>query len=88
MARNTVCDAILVKWQQCTKIEDMIDSLNESERKYRHRRDSKALKWATRLSSKIMFYGQILDVIFQHHPEYVSLAWGTMKFLLVVCPCV
>ncbi|KAH7125898.1 hypothetical protein EDB81DRAFT_201955 [Dactylonectria macrodidyma] len=30
-----------------------------------------------------MFYGQILDVIAQHHPEYVSLAWGTIKFLLV-----
>lgn len=26
----------------------------------------------------------IFDVFAQHHPEYVSLAWGTMKFLFIV----
>lgn len=26
----------------------------------------------------------IFDVYAQHHPEYVSLAWGTMKFLFIV----
>ncbi|KAF4451241.1 hypothetical protein FALBO_16362 [Fusarium albosuccineum] len=30
-----------------------------------------------------MFYGQILDVLVQHHPEYVSLVWGAFKFLLL-----
>ncbi|KAF2203369.1 hypothetical protein GQ43DRAFT_367054 [Delitschia confertaspora ATCC 74209] len=25
-----------------------------------------------------------MDVMSQHHPEYVSLAWGTMKFLFVL----
>jgi len=31
-----------------------------------------------------MYYGNIFDVLAQHHPEYVALAWGAMKFLLVV----
>ena len=31
-----------------------------------------------------MYYGQIMDMLAQHHPEYVSLGWGTFKFLFVV----
>lgn len=29
----------------------------------------------------------IFDTFSQHHPEYVSLAWGTLKFLFVVRSC-
>jgi len=31
-----------------------------------------------------MFYSGIMDMLSQQHPEYVALAWGAMKFLLVV----
>jgi hypothetical protein len=48
------------------------------------RKDSKVRKWLDRLSQRIHFYSGILDVIAQHHPEYVALAWGSIKFLLVV----
>jgi hypothetical protein len=48
------------------------------------RRDSKVRKWLDRLSQRIHFYGGILDVIAQHHPEYVALVWGSVKFLLMV----
>ncbi|KAI6086340.1 hypothetical protein F4821DRAFT_238530 [Hypoxylon rubiginosum] len=34
-----------------------------------------------RLSSKIHYYGNVVDVLVQHHPEYVALVWGAMKFL-------
>lgn len=37
-----------------------------------------------RLSSKIHYYGNVVDVLVQHHPEYVSLVWGAMKFLFTV----
>lgn len=40
--------------------------------------------WLGRCASRIVHYGNIMDVLVQHHPEYVSLAWGTMKFLFVV----
>ncbi|KAK0644219.1 hypothetical protein B0T16DRAFT_355986 [Cercophora newfieldiana] len=42
-----------------------------------------AQKWLQKLSKKIMHYSAIFDVLVQHHPEYVSLAWGAMKFLFV-----
>ena len=37
-----------------------------------------------RISSWIMFYGQVLDVLSQHHPEYLALAWGSVRFILMV----
>jgi hypothetical protein len=38
-----------------------------------------------RLSSRIMYYGKVMDTLAQHHPEYVALVWGAMKFVLMVC---
>ncbi|KAG9854831.1 hypothetical protein KCU98_g2139, partial [Aureobasidium melanogenum] len=35
------------------------------------------------ISSKIVYYGGVLDALSQHHPEYVALAWGAMKFVLM-----
>lgn len=31
-----------------------------------------------------MYYGGVLDALSQHHPEYVALAWGAVKFVLMV----
>lgn len=45
---------------------------------------AKARLWLTGLSEKLVHYGNIFDVMVQHHPEYVSLAWGTFKFLFIV----
>jgi len=45
---------------------------------------SKAKKWLTLLSERITHYGAIMDTLSQHHPEYVSLAWGAMKFFFIV----
>ena len=45
---------------------------------------AQARVWLTRLSEKLVYYGNIFDVMAQHHPEYVSLAWGTFKLLFVV----
>ena len=44
----------------------------------------KARKWLVALSERITCYGQIFDVLVQHHPEYVALAWGAFKFVFVV----
>ena len=37
-----------------------------------------------RLSARIMYYGKVMDTLAQHHPEYVALVWGAMKFVLIV----
>lgn len=44
----------------------------------------KVRMWLTGLSEKLLYYGNIFDTLAQHHPEYVALAWGTLKFLRVL----
>jgi len=48
-------------------------------------KSSKVKIWLVRCSTRIIYYGNILDVLVQQSPEYVSLIWGGMKFLFMVC---
>ncbi|KAK0120267.1 hypothetical protein ONS95_011673 [Cadophora gregata] len=52
-----------------------------SERYHSSRSPTKAREWLLKFSERVAHYGAIMDVLVQHHPEYTSLAWGTMKFL-------
>jgi hypothetical protein len=36
-----------------------------------------------RCSSRVMYYGKVFDTLAQHHPEYVALAWGAVKLVLM-----
>jgi hypothetical protein len=45
---------------------------------------SKARKWLSSCSTRVMYYGAIMDTLSQFHPEYVALAWGALKFLFIV----
>ena len=68
-------------------IADVQEQVTKAQERYNLRsKDSKIRKWLSRFSSGVLYYGQILDVLVQHHPEYVSLAWGTTKSLFVVSP--
>ena len=49
------------------------------------RRKGKARQWLSSFSSRLLYYGAVLDTFAQHHPEYVSLAWGAVKFVFIVC---
>jgi hypothetical protein len=71
--------------QQLQSLNDLNSILNDAQSKYeRQHEDNKVSKWVSKLSSRICHYCQIFDVLVQHHPEYVSLAWGAMKFLFIV----
>jgi hypothetical protein len=74
----------LVKWQDNSRVDDVVNALKDAESQYKGKLTGKTWKWASKLSSCIMFYSQVLDALAQHHPEYVALVWGTLKFLLVV----
>ena len=68
-------------------IENVRAALVDAHSRYEAvRKDSKAKKWLVKLAERIHFYGGVLDVFAQHHPEYVALAWGSIKFLLTVIP--
>ncbi|EXJ87098.1 hypothetical protein A1O3_04056 [Capronia epimyces CBS 606.96] len=46
-------------------------------------KESKAHKCLVAFSARVRYYGDVLDVLAQHHPEYVALAWGAFKFVFV-----
>ncbi|KAI1321372.1 hypothetical protein F5Y16DRAFT_388897 [Xylariaceae sp. FL0255] len=65
-------------------MSDVRAALSTAIQEYETRpRDSKIRTWLSYCSSRFMYYGVILDTLSQHHPEYVSLVWGAMKFLFI-----
>lgn len=82
------CKRIWLREKAC--MADVIGVLADSKQRYDNKLESKARKWLVIFSGKVLYYGTVLDVLVQQYPEYVSLAWGTMKFLFIVsgyiCP--
>ncbi|KAF2139755.1 uncharacterized protein K452DRAFT_336461 [Aplosporella prunicola CBS 121167] len=77
--------AKLAKLKGTYKIEDVLDTVEAAKEAYGQRtKNSKARKWLSYFSSQVVYYGQILDTLSQHHPEWVSLGWGTMKFAFIL----
>ena len=71
--------------QQLQSLNDLQSILNDARSRYEQEHEGKKVaKWLSKFASRICHYGQIFDVLVQHHPEYVSLAWGAIKFLFVV----
>ncbi|KAI0117972.1 hypothetical protein GGR51DRAFT_272656 [Nemania sp. FL0031] len=65
-------------------IEELQKVVAESMEQYESKhRQSKTAKRLRSFSQTILIYADVLDVLVQHHPEYVSLVWGTMKLLFI-----
>ncbi|KAI4134158.1 MAG: hypothetical protein LQ347_001756 [Umbilicaria vellea] len=77
------------KWQwivnsKAGSLPEVLASITAAQKQYEARKgNSSARKYLSDLSEKIHYYGNIMDVLVQHHPEYTSLAWGAMKVLFV-----
>ena len=68
-------------------IQDVQDAVLSAKQAYEsHSGISRVQKWLALFSSRVIYYSSVMDMLVQHHPEYVSLAWGTFKFLFVVSP--
>jgi hypothetical protein len=81
-----------VSAEECAKwlsgsntIFDVEQAVISAKQKYEKKSPkSRARKWLSSCSSRLMYYSVIMDTLSQHHPEYVSLAWGAIKFLFIV----
>jgi hypothetical protein len=70
---------------KASRLQDVVDEVAKAKAQYDHKDDdSKLYKRITSFSKRVAYYGKVLDVMVQHHPEYVSLAWGTLKFIFGV----
>lgn len=76
----------LVDWvRNQTSIEEVRETVLKAENQYNlATQGSRVRKWLRGFSSRLLYYGNVLDVLAQHHPEYVSLAWGAIKFIFTV----
>ncbi|KAJ5683880.1 uncharacterized protein N7477_000225 [Penicillium maclennaniae] len=66
-----------------TTMDDLLNAVKDAQEGYHQRRTESALgRCMDRLAERIHYYGNIMDVLVQHHPEFTSLAWGAMKLLV------
>lgn len=71
--------------RDASSLEDLHGLVTEAKHKYEDcRKNKKTRRWLGEFATRLQFYGSIMDVLVQHHPEYTALAWGAMKFLFVV----
>ncbi|KAI1374768.1 hypothetical protein F4677DRAFT_447034 [Hypoxylon crocopeplum] len=80
-------DETKLQWIEDSKLgslTEVLASVVDARLQYEERKGGSATRRTlVELSEKIHHYGSIMDIMVQHHPEYVSLAWGAMKVLFV-----
>ncbi|KAL6407255.1 hypothetical protein AUP68_10084 [Ilyonectria robusta] len=74
-----------LKTVKATSMDELVETTKDVENKYLESSQVKKglAKWVQGLSVRVLNYGKILDTLSQHHPEYVSLVWGMIKFILM-----
>ncbi|KAK1658315.1 hypothetical protein BDP55DRAFT_683009 [Colletotrichum godetiae] len=73
-----------LRLQSQHSMNDVQSAVETARQEYQTKSKGSKIQSALRTcSSRIMFYGAIFDTFSQHHPEYVSLGWGALKFLFV-----
>lgn len=72
--------------ENAASIEAVRIAIDQAKQRYddASKRHTGTRSWLEKLSGRIMYYGRVLDALAQHHPEYVALAWGTVKIVLMV----
>lgn len=68
-------------------LADVCLVVQEAKRIYhtRSEKTKEVRQWLDVFASRVTYYGTVFDTLAQHHPEYVALAWGALKFILRVC---
>ena len=66
-------------------LESVLQVVTKAVAHYEQQRSSSPIRSGLiAFSQRLHYYGNIVDVLVQHHPEYVALVWGAMKLLFGV----
>jgi hypothetical protein len=73
---------------QGTSIDHVLTVVQEAEAKYATSKSKhgKLRQLLSKLPERLHFYSGVIDIFVQAHPEYSALAWGAIKFVLLVRP--
>jgi hypothetical protein len=85
-AHLTIDSRKVVFASKATSLQDVESAVRAAQAKYNSVKPTKARKWLGCVAGRLMHYSNVFDVLVQHHPEYVALAWGAMKFMFIVSP--
>lgn len=66
-------------------LHDVERAVLDAKARYEDKKQFKIRSYLADFAKRVHYYGKIMDMLAQQHPEYVSLAWGAMKLLFVVC---
>lgn len=73
---------------QHNSIQDILAVATEAQTQHIKSASSSKTKavslWLEAISSRVVYYGSVVDTLVQQHPEYLSLAWGAIKFVMTV----
>ncbi|KIW65471.1 hypothetical protein PV04_07729 [Phialophora macrospora] len=70
--------------ESANDLDGFFQLVKQREKAYQNSRGAgKVRKWLAAVSSRIAFYGSIMDVLFQQSPAWVSLAWGAIELVFV-----
>lgn len=85
LKKTLTVDEYSTPWlQRQSSMRDVRDAVVRAMEEYKAKsKGNKVQEWLSSCSERVMYYGAIFDTFAQHHPEYVSLAWGAMKFLFI-----
>ncbi|KAI1170553.1 hypothetical protein F4777DRAFT_108471 [Nemania sp. FL0916] len=63
-------------------LDDVFNAVLEAKKQSeKPSRSPRLREYLEAFAQRVVHYGNIMDVLVQHHPEFVSLAWGAMKFI-------
>jgi hypothetical protein len=70
-------------------MDAFLDTLSQVQKTYETRSSAnkafhKTQTWLASLSGRVLYYGNILDVLVHQCSKYLSLIWGAFKFLFVI----
>lgn len=80
-AKRQLADELLVT----STLRDVLDLVLDAKKRYDDMSSQSRIREGLHaFSQRLLYYGTVMDVLVQHHPEYVSLVWGAMKFIFGV----
>ncbi|KAG6358349.1 hypothetical protein INS49_014233 [Diaporthe citri] len=80
-AKKPVADELFAT----STLEDVLNLVLDAKKRYHDAASQSRIQdGLNAFSQRLLYYGNVMDVLVQHHPEYVSLVWGAMKFIFGV----
>ncbi|KAI0147806.1 hypothetical protein GGR57DRAFT_493694 [Xylariaceae sp. FL1272] len=82
LTKDPIKKGLVEQMLSTSTLDDVINCVLEAKKESEKPcRTHKLRECVEAFAQRVLHYGNIMDVLVQHHPEFVSLAWGAMRFI-------